>query len=287
MLIFLLLLMPLTALAVLFQNKLLNGVIVLGVFSLLSSAVYFLLGAPDVAVTEGAIGVALVTFIYVIALSDQGRLKVIGEEVPRFLFREGGKLKGVDYEILQGFAREQGLELEVELASREQLPYRIAEGEKDFIAGAFYPTPAQEEQFSLSLGYQQGHLVELPLREGSDGERIGIFEGVPVEEIEDNLEDEANFSQYRGVAEMISAYQRGDIDRIVIDHARLGNVMDEIGSEVERGEDFPHLGTIEYVFAIDKEREELHSDFQKYLKQLLEEGELERLIRKYFSQTGI
>ncbi|MFB6214424.1 MAG: Na(+)/H(+) antiporter subunit B [Candidatus Bipolaricaulia bacterium] len=91
--------------AVLLQKRLLNAVILLGVFSLVSSVIYFWVGAPDVAVTEGAIGVAFVTFIYVLALSDQGKLHVIAEEVPPFLFQEKGELQGVELEILRGFAK--------------------------------------------------------------------------------------------------------------------------------------------------------------------------------------
>src|SRR6056297_3222685 len=121
MLTFFLLLLLALSISVVLQRRLLNAVILLGVFSLTSSTIYFLAGAPDVAVTEGAIGVAFVTFIYVLALSDQGKLHVIAEEVPPFLFQEKGELKGAELEILRGFAKKVDLDLEIEFVDHKEL----------------------------------------------------------------------------------------------------------------------------------------------------------------------
>ena len=54
-------------------KNLLAGVIILGVFSLLSSLVFFLLHAPDVALTEAAVGtgVGTVVFVWIIRKTDQ------------------------------------------------------------------------------------------------------------------------------------------------------------------------------------------------------------------------
>src|SRR6056297_2711687 len=113
MLTFFLLLLLALSISVVLQRRLLNAVILLGVLSLTSSVIYFLVGAPDVAVTEGAIGVAFVTFIYVLALSDQGKLHVVTEEIPPFFYQDKGRIQGIEYEILQQLADQLSLDLEV------------------------------------------------------------------------------------------------------------------------------------------------------------------------------
>lgn len=56
------------AVAALFVRSLGSAVIFLGSVSLLVSATFLLLGAPDVAITEAAIGSALTTLAYVLVM---------------------------------------------------------------------------------------------------------------------------------------------------------------------------------------------------------------------------
>ncbi len=50
------------------QKHLLSAVILAGVISLLASVLYIVLAAPDVAMTEAAIGSALTTIVFLFAL---------------------------------------------------------------------------------------------------------------------------------------------------------------------------------------------------------------------------
>lgn len=58
------------------QKDLLYAVIATGIISLILSILYFLLQAPDVALTEAAIGVALTTIIFVITIRNTERMEV-------------------------------------------------------------------------------------------------------------------------------------------------------------------------------------------------------------------
>ena len=58
------------------QKDLLYAVIATGVISLILSILFFLLQAPDVALTEAAIGVALTTIIFVITIRNTERMEV-------------------------------------------------------------------------------------------------------------------------------------------------------------------------------------------------------------------
>jgi uncharacterized MnhB-related membrane protein len=62
-------LMIASAIAALYVKELVSAIIITGVVSLTASIVFLLLGAPDVAMTEAAIGSALTTVIFLFSLS--------------------------------------------------------------------------------------------------------------------------------------------------------------------------------------------------------------------------
>ena len=61
--------MVVSAAFALYQRNLVAAVISAGVVSLLASIVYLVLAAPDVAMTEAAIGSALTTVVFLLALN--------------------------------------------------------------------------------------------------------------------------------------------------------------------------------------------------------------------------
>jgi len=61
------------------QKDLLYAVIATGVISLFLSVIFLMLQAPDVALTEAAIGIALTTIIFVITIRNTTRYE--GEEM--------------------------------------------------------------------------------------------------------------------------------------------------------------------------------------------------------------
>lgn len=66
--IILLAFLVITALAVVLIRNLLVSVILLGIFSLLMAAMYIVMGAPDVAITEAAIGAGISTLLLLAVL---------------------------------------------------------------------------------------------------------------------------------------------------------------------------------------------------------------------------
>jgi len=58
------------------QKDLLYAVIATGIISLILSILFYLLQAPDVALTEAAIGVAVTTIIFVITIRNTERMEV-------------------------------------------------------------------------------------------------------------------------------------------------------------------------------------------------------------------
>ncbi len=277
--LFALLLLLGLSLAVLLQERLLNAVILLGVFSLLSSVVYFLVGAPDVAVTEGAIGVAFVTFIYVLALSDQGKLHVIAEEVPSFFFQEKGELQGVELEILRGFAKEIGLELEVEFVGRRELSSLIGGRRADIIAGAYFPGYLSPEGLSNSRSYHRGQLMKIH-RPSPEEEEIGLLAETEPSELPD-LEEE-NYTYFDSLEELIRAYDAGRIGGFVADSGRMSNALYRINTSLREKSEVVSLGEVEYGFAVSAGEEELLEQLNDYLLESARSGEIDGLLADHF-----
>ncbi len=71
----LLLLMIAASVYAIVQKDLLYAVMATGIISLILSILYYLLQAPDVALTEAAIGVALTTIIFVITIRNTVRME--------------------------------------------------------------------------------------------------------------------------------------------------------------------------------------------------------------------
>ncbi len=66
------------------QKDLLYAVMATGIISLILSILYFLLQAPDVALTEAAIGVALTTIIFVITIRNTVRMEDESDKKEKF-----------------------------------------------------------------------------------------------------------------------------------------------------------------------------------------------------------
>ncbi len=73
LIIFLLVLMVGAAVYAVVQKDLLYAVIATGVISLVLTVMFYILQAPDVALTEAAIGVALTTIIFLITIRNTRR----------------------------------------------------------------------------------------------------------------------------------------------------------------------------------------------------------------------
>ena len=65
---FLLVLQVVIALTTLLSKNIYTSVVLLAVFSLISSLLFFILHAPDVALTEAAVGAGISTFLFIWAI---------------------------------------------------------------------------------------------------------------------------------------------------------------------------------------------------------------------------
>ena len=73
MIIIFLILMIVLALFTIFSRDLLHGVIALSAMSLISALLFYILHAPDVAITEAAVGAGVSTVVFVWAIRSTER----------------------------------------------------------------------------------------------------------------------------------------------------------------------------------------------------------------------
>ncbi len=79
MIIFILAVLIVLALYALISRDLLHGVLALSAFSLMSAVLFYILHAPDVAITEAAVGTGVSTVVFVWAVRATDRRDRSGE----------------------------------------------------------------------------------------------------------------------------------------------------------------------------------------------------------------
>lgn len=252
----LLLLLPVLAIFSLSQRRRLTAVIGMGLLSLVFAATYLLYHAPDVAITETAIGAALVTFTYVLAIRKTGRLVVVCDEAPGLISREGGRIVGLEQEILAGFARELGLDLVVRIVPLNGISAALTRGEAD-IAGGGIIREVRNKAELITTGFLPSALYRL-----SGGRMSDVKHRKEEEYFEDTLEA---IRENRPLSAML------DLARfLAASRLNLSNY------NVERVQ-----GEFSYCFLVSPDQPELLTQLNTYLEHLSSSGDLERIIGRH------
>jgi uncharacterized MnhB-related membrane protein len=257
-----LLLLPVTAVFALAQRRRLYAIIGMSVFSLLLSAVYLFAAAPDVAITEAAIGAALVTFIYVLAIRRTGRITVAASEAPGLLHRDGESVVGLEWEILDEVARGLGLDLVFQFVPHEDVIGLVSRGDADVGAGGLILDAALPARHAL------GTPSYLPTARFAirGPKRISPGEECP---------------RFRGYfSDLVDTARRGDRICVTLDLARFLALSRHgmEGYEATRCEE--DLG---YSFAVSEGRPAIHRRLEREIERLRKTGRLDRMIERHLS----
>ncbi len=253
------------------RQRLLWGVIGVGAHSLALAGVYLLLAAPDVALTEAAVGFALVTFVYLLALRRTGRLVVAATEAPPLLYMENERVMGLEWEILKRFGRWLHRDVEVLWVPRAELRRLLTSGEAELAAGGFLPGEEDTALRTTRMLIPTRMLrVRVPGRRGpvvavrgDRGADLLPKRGTTVDSAEDLAE----------------AMDSGVASGAVIDALRLWMWrMRGFGKDWEVRPAEEDLG---FRMAVAPENEELHRDLECFLAELAASGELETLVERY------
>lgn len=252
------------------QRRLLWGLIGIGAHALALAGVYFLLAAPDVALTEAAVGFGLVTFIYLLALRRTGRLVVAATEAYPLLYQETERVAGLEWEILSRFARWLHRDLEVLWVTRAEIPSLLAAGEADLAAGGFLPREEEKDRLLLSRPWLPTRLLEVRLGPGP----LGAVAGTPGQ---DHLPPDApTFEDQDALAQALA---RGELGGAVVDLVQLRHwLLSARWGDVDVR---PLENDLSFRIAVAPGEEELHQALEEFLSNLERQGELAALVEEH------
>ncbi len=258
----LLALLPIVAGIALTQSRRLSAIIGMGLFSFMLAAVYLLMHAPDVALTEATMSAALVTAIYILAIRKTGRLTVVADEAPGLIAREGGHIEGLEYDLLAGFARELGLDLSVQFVPLRRVPWLIAHHEADIGAGGIIPIRRGDGVLAATTSHLDTGVYVAP----TDGAAVRDADSMP--------DYDGYFSDlvFRAKGGTLAAVASLDLARVL--------ALTRSGAQLQELKRLD--GPFGYAFWTAQDRADLREGFDKYLAKLRATGRLDELIRRHF-----
>lgn len=249
------------------QKRLLWGVIGVGVHSLALAGVYLFLAAPDVALTEAAIGFGLVTFVYLLALRRGGRLVVAATVAYPLLHQEGEKIVGLEWEILARFGRSLHQDVEVLWVPRSEIPRLLSSAEADLAAGGFLPRDGEAALLSSPL---------VPTRLVTVCTGHGPLGAVKGDRGQDHLPPDGR--TYEDHEALVCALAEGEIGGAVVDLLRARQWC--LDGRLRDAEMAP-LEDLAFRFAVAPGEGETHAALQEFLRRLSSSGELGRLVEEH------
>jgi energy-converting hydrogenase B subunit D len=255
----LLALLPIAAGFALTRRRRLDAIIGMASFSLLLASVFYLSHAPDVAITEAAVGAALVTFIYVLAIRKTGRLTVAASEVPGLFSRVGDRISGLEYDLLERLAARIGLDLAVRFVERDDVERAVLRGEADIGAGGIV-LEACDERLLRTTAYLPTARFTITSRD------LSATSSRPL--------------PFRGfLSDAVDAVRRNDALHLSLDLARflVLSRQDLSAYEVKKAE-----GDLSYTLVVSRSRSDVHRELEALIAELRSSGKLDGLAGRHF-----
>ena len=221
---------------------------------------------------------------------EEGILTV-GSDIPYppFEFRKGGKLVGLDIDLVNEIASRLELETEIIDTGFDTIFSQLAGGRYDVVVAASTITPEREKEVNFSDPYynsQQSLTVNTTERSDiksvddlKDGDVIAVQSGTTGKSwAEDNLPDGVEIRSFPEGPDGYTALEAGEVDGVINDEpTALAEVAGREGLElvetIETGE--------AYGIAVDPENEALLEAVNATLAEIIEDGTYEEIYSRY------
>ena len=225
------------------------------------------------------------------ALSGCGRnddklVMVTEATFPPYEFREGGKIVGIDVDLMKAVAKKTGRELVVEDMSFDSVIAAVQAGKADVAASGITVTDERKRQVGFSHPYVTAQQVVIvpkdsEIRGSADlkGKRIGVQHGTTGDlYVTKNIREPERFPNG---SLAVAALDAGKLDAVVLDgepskvHVALHEnlvILDE------------PLTTEEYAIAVNRKNTALLEEINAVIDELRENGGLEKIKAKYVKQ---
>lgn len=210
---------------------------------------------------------------------------------PPMLFEEGGKIKGADLEIFEGFCKVRGCTLKITPYDWQGMLGAVSSSQADVAFSGISITDKRKEAMDFSQPYYDNawHLVSLSSRKLKLDDlaqlknySVGYPRGMAYGDlIKNELEPKGYYSLskvklYPSYSEVITDLQNGNLDVAFIEEPVLANYQSKLKLPIESGYVFKGFDTLGFAFA---KGSKLRPEFDKYLTELGPEKRKEILDR--------
>ncbi|HEL1584117.1 TPA: ABC transporter substrate-binding protein/permease [Streptococcus suis] len=205
---------------------------------------------------------------------------------------ESGNYVGIDMELIKAIAKQQGFTITIQNPGFDAALNAVQAGQADAVIAGMSITDARKEIFDFSDAYYSSNIL-LAVKNGSDvtsyedlkGKTVGAKNGTASYTFLDTNKDKYGYTlkAFDEASGMYDSLNSGSIDALMDDEAVLLYA-------IQQGRDFatpiPGEKSGEYGFAVKKgANPELIEMFNNGLAALVESGEYDEIMNKYFNST--
>lgn len=220
--------------------------------------------------------------------------RVAAEVDAPFILKDGEKVVGFDYDLLEAIAAKQGFTLHYTTYPWANLFGVVEGGQADITAGGIYITPERQAKFDFSTPYLQTGISLW----AHNSKNINNFAALRDKKIAVKVRTQAerhvknllgSDDKHLSIKETLwLAFKEGaseNVDAVVGDTASLTYFNKKYPHPNMVLLSDPKLPTEQYGFMIRKNQPELMEKLNAGLKQVQEDGTLERLRKKWFEDV--
>ena len=198
---------------------------------------------------------------------------------------DNGNIVGIDAEIAQAIADKLGMKLEIKDMEFESLVPAVKAKSIDLALAGMTVTDERKQSVNFSDSYSTGVQVVI-VKENSEiktvddlkGKKIGVQAGTTSDTYCTDDFGEENVKQFSNGSLAVAALANGQVDCVVIDNEPAKNyVAANSGLKILDTE----YVTEDYAIAISKDNDELLKKVNNALKELKEDGTVDKIVGKY------
>jgi len=213
---------------------------------------------------------------------------------PYEMVDEKGELYGFDIDVMNRAAEIAGFEIEWKDMDFDAIPESLRQGKGDVAIAGMTPSPEREEKVDFSVMYYTSEDMKNVVLTKKDsnlkttadlkGTNVGVQMGTVQEMVVSDMEKdyELTFKKLKGYADLVQELNKGVIDAMIVEKAVAIDLMEK-NTDLEYYvlEEGAELAGNAMAF---KKESELKADFDKAIKEMIDSGEMDELIQKWFNE---
>ena len=222
-------------------------------------------------------------------LAEKNVRVITSANFPPYEFYQGGKIVGIDIDITREVLRRNGMDMTIEDMKFDSIIVAIQTGKGDIAASGITVTDDRKKMVDFSIPYVNSRQViivrkDSPIKEPGDlkGKRIGVQSGTTGDTyVTENIGEPQRFDD---ASTAVAALVNGKLDVVVLDFepARV-----HVAKNVELELLEEPLTSEKYAFAVARGNGELLTMLNDTLADMLADGTIENIRKKYEKATDI